>query len=565
MYLVPLAAGTACVLAHSPAPAICAAEKREQRILTDPVRAGRLSVTTRLVTVSVVARDKQGNPVIDLTRDDFILLEESKPQNIETFEIESNRFAVTPRPVLPPGTYANRIPGQHSPPTAASVILMDAVNTRIANRNYAREKIVAFLGQIEARDRIAIYALDRSGLYAVHDFSADCASLLAALSRYRASYPFGLDPVIPTAPAAAARPSASDNEGAFADRMNRFLSQAEQAWTDLYDTQRVQATTAAFRAIASRLSRFPGRKNLIWISSGLPLTTGSDAMAPLIVNTPGRRFSREVEQAARELSSAGVVVYPVDARGLMGAASARAMDRGGASLARGRPPVFEGSASGTDAMRLFAAVTGGRAFHDRNDIDRAVRNAVDEARCSYTLGYYPAHGKWDGRFVRIAVKTKRPGVEIRARSGYYAAAKPPSGDRELVAQLEDAAAGPFDATAVGIAVRVTRFREAAANTLKLAIDIDPRDVSLVHEHGRWTGGLDLMLVQQSADGTVVSRRAQAFDLRFSPEEYDRLQRNGLVIDHAAEVHANAQRLRIVVHDSRSGAFGSVTVPLSEVP
>lgn len=526
----------------------------------------KLSVATRLVTVSVVARDKSGNPVTDLTRDDFILLEESKPQKIEIFALESERFGPGPAPALPPGTYTNRIAEYGSPPTAVSVILMDAVNTRIPNQNYAREKIVAFLGQIEARDRIAIYALDRSGLYAVHDFSADSASLVAALSRYRARYPFGFDPVIPAA-GTAAHPSATDDEGAsaFADRMNRFLSQAEQAWSDLVDTQRVQTTTAAFRAIASRLARFPGRKNLIWISSGLPLATGADAMVPLIVNTPGRRFSREAEQAARELSSAGVVVYPVDARGLMGAATARAEVRGSARPPRDRSPVFEDTASGVGAMELFAALTGGRAFRNRNDIDRAVRSAVDDSRCSYTLGYYPAHGKWDGRFVRIAVKTKRPGVEIRARGGYYAVAKPQASEKELIARLEDTALSPLDATAIGIAVHVSRAGEAVPLTLKLAIDIDPRDISLLFMQGRWTGGLNLMLLQQSADGTILYKRAQAFDLQFSPEEYGRMQRNGLVIDHATEVRENACRLRIVVHDSRSGALGTVTVPLSAVP
>lgn len=87
-----------------------------------------------------------------------------------------------------------------------SLIQIDALSTRIPNQNYVREKIVAFLGQIEACDRIAIHALDRSGLYAVHDFPADSASLVAALSRYRARYLTGFDPVIPAAGAAAHPP-----------------------------------------------------------------------------------------------------------------------------------------------------------------------------------------------------------------------------------------------------------------------------------------------------------------------------------------------------------------------
>ena len=51
--------------------------------------AGRISVTTELVLVNVVARDKKGNLIRDLKKEDFTLLEDGKKQEISTFDFEN--------------------------------------------------------------------------------------------------------------------------------------------------------------------------------------------------------------------------------------------------------------------------------------------------------------------------------------------------------------------------------------------------------------------------------------------------------------------------------------------
>jgi len=212
-------------------------------------------------------------------------------------------------------------------------------------------------------------------------------------------------------------------------------------------------------------------------------------------------------------------------------------------------------------MHLIAGETGGRPFYNRNDIDRAIRNAIDDARVSYMLGYYPTHGKWDGRFVKIKVKVNRPDLDIQARTGYYADAKPQLSEKEVLSILEDSALSPLDANAIGVAVRTEPVSKASPETLKFLVDIDPRDISLLFENEHWIAAIDLMLMQQGVEGNVVSKTAQAFDLQLTHEEHDRLERNGLVINHAVQIQKSAHRLRIVVRDSRSGAVGAVTVPI----
>src|SRR5580698_3195835 len=45
--------------------------------------------TTQLVRIDVVAQDKNGNPVADLGKDDFVLTVNRKPQRIDTFTVSS--------------------------------------------------------------------------------------------------------------------------------------------------------------------------------------------------------------------------------------------------------------------------------------------------------------------------------------------------------------------------------------------------------------------------------------------------------------------------------------------
>src|ERR1700688_3200309 len=44
---------------------------------------------TELVLVNVTVRDKNGNPVRDLKREDFTVLEDNKPQQVVSFDLEN--------------------------------------------------------------------------------------------------------------------------------------------------------------------------------------------------------------------------------------------------------------------------------------------------------------------------------------------------------------------------------------------------------------------------------------------------------------------------------------------
>ena len=82
-----------------------------------------------------------------------------------------------------------------------------------------------------------------------------------------------------------------------------------------------------------------------------------------------------------------------------------------------------------DSLRVLAEQTGGFAAVERNDYADAFDRIVRENSSYYVLGYYPPSNKRDGKFHKIEVKLKRPGLRVIARKGYAA----PKGKGEVTA------------------------------------------------------------------------------------------------------------------------------------
>lgn len=75
---------------------------------TAPTAQPTLRVTTHLVQVNVIVQDRRGQPVADLARDDFVLLEEGREQPIRLFSTEPNQPLPGVEP-LPPNTFSNHL------------------------------------------------------------------------------------------------------------------------------------------------------------------------------------------------------------------------------------------------------------------------------------------------------------------------------------------------------------------------------------------------------------------------------------------------------------------------
>ena len=502
-----------------------------------------MRVTTRLVEVSVVVQDQAGEPATDLTRDDFVVLDAGREQSISVFAKESASPPRAPFSPLPPNTFSNRLEQTAAAPTSATVILLDGLNTRFADQPYARQQIVEFLEQLQPQDCVALYALGQ-GLRVVHDFTREPRPLLAALAREGNR----LSPAL--------LESEAEEPGTGWGEFDAWMGEVNRNVAERYRADRALRTIRSLLAIVNHLERLPGRKNLIWVAGNFPAWFNRPALATgEKLKLESGNFSVEIERAARALNNANVAIYPVDARGLVAPAE---FSPERASISRELPGSSRGEVG---SMLELAERTGGRAFYHRNDIRRALRRAVDEARVTYVLGYYPSHGKWDGEFRTLQVRVKRPGLQVRHRRGYFALPDEPGDEAHRRAVLDAAMWSPIDASRLGLTVRAL----PAGNALELELAIDLRDLALRQQDGQWMGTLDLMLVQFSADARNLKGVSHVVNLQLNPETYRvARERQAVVLTERLGIVSGATLLRVLARDASSGALGSVSIPLARL-
>jgi VWFA-related protein len=493
---------------------------------------------TRLVEVGVVVYDKDRKPVNGLTIEDFRLYDAGHEQRIEFFSIQSDRTAAPPeeRASARPDEFSNRLEGGF--PGGVTVVLFDRLNTSWENQVYARQQLLKFLEQIDGGDRIGLYLLDGDAVRVLHDFTSDARSLVRALARYRAVTSQEL-----SASESAAIEAGNIDDARLNAELGGFLDSGASRMAEHFGGLRAQATIYALEAVANRLAGIKGRKNLIWVSAGFPLKA---------LEARGLSMSTEINRLTRALNNANVATYGVDARGLIGAFA------GPPGARRPSFTTLQTVYTNLDILTITSDETGGRAFYNTNDITTAVRRAVDDARATYVLGYYPSAGTWDGKYHPLRVTVNRPGVDVRHRRGYLAAAV--GGQHsERSASLQAAIQSPLQATALELSARIDRAADTSSDVV-VTVRVAPGSISLEHVKEHWEGAADLVIAQVLPDGKARTSVEKRVDVRMTAEHYNRMLTDGLSMDATVTLLPDTARLHIVVRDVATGNIGSVIIP-----
>jgi hypothetical protein len=234
-----------------------------------------LHVSTHLVQISVVVRDKNG-PVSNLTKDDFVILDSGKPQTISVFSAGSDASTPQPAPPLPPNTYSDMSQYRSSDPRSVTIVLLDNLNTLFGSDpqpyektpywledhalTVAKQRLMEFLKQMNPGDRIAIYGLT-TRLRVLCDFTCNRDQLLAVVSKYDATSRSARE---------SAEPSTFQLPGA-SEAFDEAIDADTQALADINNQRRGEITMSALTAIGVHVADIPGRKNLLWLTANLPL------------------------------------------------------------------------------------------------------------------------------------------------------------------------------------------------------------------------------------------------------------------------------------------------------
>ncbi len=507
-----------------------------------------IRTTTRLVQVSVIVQDKSGASITGLDKQNFKLFDDGTPQEIAFFS--STTPARMPQRALPSNVVTNRSDLTGKEPGEIIVILYDELNTSFEDQAYARQHILRFLESIRPQDHVAIFALT-SDLFVLHSFSDDSAALANSVNRFSpqltAAFASSHSGKL-NVPALANDPFWKSAEG----RVNGANGEiAASATADRYRT-----TYAAFMAIAGYVANIPGRKSLVWVSGGIPIDIGTtrigvpdrDSLHFWNTGAPGMAADKNLGGLAGVLNRVDMAIYPIDAHGIDSASGAGA---------------FFSRWSLRFTFNLLADTTGGKAFFGTNDIAGAMHSAFEDGRYSYTLGFYPNHGVWDGKFRKIKISLDTPDSRLRYRRGYFAFPERSADETNMKTDLQLAALSPVDATDLGVTVRGKALPSASARTLQLQIILDPRQFLLDDRDNHRQGGLDLLFLQMDTVGKFLAAEKQHFDVNFEQKEYDSLAKSGLILQRRLGIDPASVDIRVLVRDAGSGALGSVTFPVKK--
>lgn len=507
-----------------------------------------IQTNARIVLLDVLLKDKAGKPVHGLKADDFVVLEDGKRQQLKAFEEHGPDVGSSKPPVsvhLPPNTYTNFV--SSSEPGAVNIILFDLLNTDRMSLTRARQELLSYLKKLPDNSRVALFTLDDQ-LHLIHGFTDDIHALVEAAQQLSSSP----NPVM--------RKARDVSEELVQARMvhvkpQMYASLSAFLWNE-YESKvesRTLVTMEALDELARSMAVFPGRKNLVWISGGVPFDP---------VNT-----TPQMQRTAALLAATEIAVYPIDARG------AAYLGADGASLS---PDVFgprggdysdksgqaEELSRVRETMMDMARLTGGQAYFNNNDMPGQIQDVVESNSSYYALAYRPENQNWNGAFRKVTVKTLKPGLKAQCRPGYYAVADPfGTSDIDRTFSLAMQPDEP-PSTALIIQARVLP-PDAPDKPVQVDFLIDVHDLKLLQSADRRVQP-NLMFVSAAWDkegkpqGNVVGNYQQILQ----PAEVQALMNSGLRLQQQLQLKPGEYQLKVGVVDRLSGKIGTIDVPLA---
>ena len=211
------------------------------------------------------------------------------------------------------------------------------------------------------------------------------------------------------------------------------------------------------------------------------------------------------------------------------------------------------------SIRTIAELTGGRTAVF-SDVGQALSLVNDTTRIQYLLGYYPKDDSWDGKYRRIQVKVRRPGLKLSFRHGYYARDTIQPYDREeflAYSRISAAAGYEFDIDDVPFSI-VTAAAKDAAGQLQVKIDllIDSARIGFRTLDGRHTARLRIAIFALEGNGDFLGEDWKVMDLRLQEDTYRQFLLSGIPFSAFVPLFQPRQLLKVIVYDPGSDKVGS---------
>lgn len=507
----------------------------------------RVRVTSELVLVNAVARDRKGNLVRDLKKEDFTLLEDGKKQAISTFDFENVDELKT---AGPPETTVSGTAADGAVLKPAEKPVLDARDRRLMLLFFdfsgmepeeiersvdAAKKFVQT--RMQPADLLALVSL-ATNMRIDLDFTDNKERVLSTLNAYTSSQGQGFDNGL-----TGSSEGAAETGGAFT---------ADD--TD-YNTFNADRKLLALQAIMQSLGKISQKKAIIYFSNGIS-QNGVDNQSAL-------------RAATASAVRANVSIYPVDIRGLQAfppGGEAQNASLHGQSAYNGAAVLndLNSNAATQDTLSTLASDTGGKAFFDSNDFGAVFAQVQKDSSAYYVLGFTSSNPLKDGKFRHLKVVLGRPDLKLDYRSGYYAGRDFEHlnrADREQ--QLQDELASELSQTDVVVYAGASYFRQDDAHYyLAVSLVIPGSQIPFVSEKNKDNATIDV-IGEARLDGKFAVGHLRD-TVKLALDTSQQVRRKNVQYNTGFLLAPGNYHLKFVVRENQSGRMGSfetdVTVP-----
>ena len=532
-------------------------------------------VRVNLVLVRAVVRDAQGKVVPNLKKEDFQLYDNRKLQTISSFSIETpekrTASAIASTTAADSSSSADVADGKAVvlPQRFASMVF-DDVHLSMADAVFVRDSATRFFGALAASDRVS---LNTTSGQLTQEFTDDHEKLSKALLGIlphpltgqglhdcpEVSY-YQADLIVNKSDVQALAVATDDALQCAFSGDTRMIAAAQslaQAAANRMVAQGDNETQYAYRHledVVRRLASMPGQRILVLVSPGF------------ISSTLQSEASEMVDRATRS----NIVINTIDARGLY------APDVGG-DIAD--PPHDSYRTAGyktsyrvaaqlaqQDVLAQLADGTGGNFYHNRNDVDEAMREAGAAPAISYLLGFSPQNLKIDGRFHTLKVTlTSKEKYSVQARHGYFAPKTVADPAEATKQEMQEALFSQEEIRDLPVELQTQFFKKDEAQArLAVLSHFDVKSIHFQKVQGRNNDQLTILTGIFDENGNFVTGLSKIVDMKLLDTTYTRLSRSGFTVKTSFDVKPGTYLVRLVVRDAVGAQMaarnGAVVIP-----
>jgi len=508
------------------------------------------SVEAAMVVVDVTVRDRKGNLIGDLKKEEFRVYEDNVLQQIITFSAEkvaigapAGSLAAAPdaaKPSAPAAPVINLGLNPDQPPKKEDlagkrlvILFFDLSSLGTEDLIHSVDTAVDFVGKQTGPQDLMAIATYSSTLELVQDFTNDHDLLLKTLNGLT-STDSGDAPVEDLSD-----PDTSDDT---------FVPDTVQF--NIFNTDR---RMSALETLAKMYREFPERKSLIYFSSG--------------VSTTGVENNAQIRSTVDNANRSNMSIYTVDSRGLValppgGNASQRSAGTAmftGAAMMRQRSNL----SSSQETLTTLSHDTGGHAFMDSNDLSLALKQVQMDTHIYYVLGYFSSNSKEDGKYRKIRVEVTRPDLKIEHRPGYFASkAFTQLNQQERDLQLQQALNVDRPFSDVPVILQADYFRKDNSTTLvPISIELQGNGLKFEDKGANREGKFEFVAQVTDAKGRAIGVARDAVQVRLPAEKAEKIKSGGIFYSTAFQLHPGDYKLKFLVRDNVSGKLGGFEEPL----